>query len=259
MAKQLLFYDSAVPVSKARHADLSIGEANFEFAANVNSVPLMAVEIPRAVRDYTIVFAGTDVITPVVLLGVENNSNVYVNAEGGWDAEYVPAFVRRYPFVFSMSEDESQFTLCIDESWKACQRDGEGRRLFDDQGERTEYLSQMLAFLEQYQAHFNRTKTFCAKLKELDLLEPMKADFKLADGKEHSLGGFMAVNREKLKNIPEASASELLKSDELELIFNHLLSMANLRSVADRASKRATKDATAEETPKKSSKAKKSK
>jgi hypothetical protein len=235
MAKQLLFYETAVPVNLARHRDLCIERITYQFAANVNSVPLTAVEIPRAAREYTIVFAGDDAVTPFAVVGVQGNENVYVSEDGTWNADYVPAFVRRYPFVFARSEDEKQFTLCIDESWDGCNQEGRGERLFDENGERTPYLSQMLSFLEQYQAHFNRTQAYCRHLKELDLLEPMKADFTLPDGTKRSLVGFTAVNRDKLKGLPSEKLLELVKSDELELTYNHLLSMNNFALMIHRA------------------------
>jgi hypothetical protein len=238
MAKQLLFYETAVPVNLARHRDLCVERITYQFAASVNSVPLTAVEIPRAAREYTIVFAGDDAVTPFAVVGVQGNENVYVSEDGTWNADYVPAFVRRYPFVFSRSEDEKRFTLCIDESWDGCNQEGRGERLFDENGERTSYLSQMLSFLEQYQAHFNRTQAYCRNLKELDLLEPMKADFTLPDGTKKSLVGFMAVNRDKLKALPTEKLAELVKSDELELTYNHLLSMNNFALMINRVSAR---------------------
>ena len=231
---QMLFYENVSAVSPQRHGDLSIDRENFEFAANVNSVPLMAVEMTAAASEYTIVFAGDDKnVMPVVILGLEGTKNYYVGKDGNWTADYIPAFVRRYPFVFA--QNENQFTLCVDEEWSGCNREGKGQRLFDDKGERTEYLNRMLKFLEESQAHFARTQTYCNHLKELELLEPMKADFTFPGGEKKSLGGFMAVNREKLKNLPPEKLAELAKTDELELTYIHLLSMNNFRRVMERA------------------------
>ena len=64
----------------------------------------------------------------MVILGVEKDENLYVKQPGSWDARYVPAFVRRYPFVFSRSDDGQTFTLCIDETWSGCNADGKGER-----------------------------------------------------------------------------------------------------------------------------------
>jgi len=240
MAKNLLFYETAVPVSAARHRDLAIESAKYGFAAGVTAVPLTCVEFPRAAREYTIVFAGDKEVVPVALLGTSDAENLYVSSEGEWSADYVPAFVRRYPFVFSMSEDKTKLTLCVDESWAGCNREGRGQRLFDDQGERTAYLSQMLAFLEEYQAHFTRTQAYCRKLVELALLEPMKADLTLRGGQKRSVTGFQAVNRAKLKALPAEKLAELVQSDELELTYDHMLSMNNFALIVNRVAKKET-------------------
>jgi len=230
---QMLFYENVSAVSPQRHGDLSIDREDFTFAANVNSVPLMAVEMTAAASEYTIVFAGDENnVMPVVILGLEGTKNYYVGKDGNWTADYIPAFVRRYPFVFA--QNENQFTLCVDEDWSGCNREGKGQRLFDDAGERTEYLNRMLKFLEESQAHFARTQTYCNRLKELELLEPMKADFTFPGGEKKSLGGFMAISREKLKNLEPEKLAELAKTDELELTYIHLLSMNNFRRVMER-------------------------
>lgn len=233
---QLLFYDNVAAVSPQKHGNLSVDRADFGFAANVNSVPLMAVEMTAAANEYTIVFAGNEeAVAPVVILGLDGTKNQYVDADGKWATEYIPAFVRRYPFVFA--QQDNTYTLCIDESWDGCNTEGRGQRLFDDSGERTEYLSRMLKFLEESQAHFVRTQAYCKRLQELDLLEPMKADFTLPGGEKKSIGGFFAVSREKLKNLPAEKLAELAKNDELELTYIHLLSMNNFRHILERTAK----------------------
>ena len=128
MARQLLIYESAVPVSRANHHDLSaeVG-GDFSFSRAVNSVPLMAVEFPVAAPEYAIVFAGNDTaIMPAVILGLRDNENLYLNGKGGWGARYIPAFIRRYPFVFSSPDEGKNFTLCIDERFPGFNREGRG-------------------------------------------------------------------------------------------------------------------------------------
>jgi hypothetical protein len=223
-----------------RHADWCIeGAGDYTFARKVNAVPLMAVEFLQAAREYPIVFVRSDeTLMPVALLGVEGEHNAYVTETGGWDARYVPAFVRRYPFVFSRSDDGTRFTLCIDESWSGCNDDGRGQRLFNDQGERTPYLDNVLSFLQEYNVQFARTETFCRKLTELDLLGPMQAQFTLTGGAQRSLVGFLAVNRDKLKALPADQLAELAKTDDLELAYMHLQSMNNFVLVAERSAAR---------------------
>jgi hypothetical protein len=235
VSAQLFIYQSAVAVSGARHADWSVEVgADYGFSRKVNSVPLMAVEFPHAAAEYAIVFGGTsDAFIPTVILGM-GEENLYLTAQGGWRAKYIPAFVRRYPFVFSSSQDGKTFTLCIDEAFPGLNREGRGQPLFGEDNKPSAYVSNVLKFLEQYQLEFRRTQAFCNKLKDLGLLEPMRAQANLPSGEQLALTGFMAVSRDKLKALPGEKLSELAKSDELELLYLHLQSMRNFAAMAER-------------------------
>jgi hypothetical protein len=236
MASQLLIYESAVPVTGTRHADASVEVgADYSFSRKVNSVPLMAVEFPHAAAEYAIVFSGTaEAFVPAVILGMRGEENLYLTGQGGWEAKYIPAFVRRYPFVFAASQDAKTFTLCIDEAFPGFNRDGRGQRLFDADKKPTTYVASVLKFLEQYQVEFRRTQAFCQKLKELALLEPMRAQAKLGSGEQLALTGFMAVSRDKLKALPGDKLAELARTDELELLYLHLHSMRNFAAMGER-------------------------
>lgn len=236
MTTQLLIYETAVPVSSGRHGQCSVeAGTNYAFTRNVNSIPLMAVEFPQAAIEYAIVFATNgETVVPVVILGARQNENLYLSAESQWIAQYIPAFVRRYPFVFSTSADGQTFTLCVDEAFPGLNYQGRGKALFDAEGKPTEYVDNVLKFLQEYRAQFMRTEAFCKKLQALNLLEPMQAQFTLADGEKMSIGGFSVVSREKLKGLEGGALTDLLKTDELELIYLHLQSMRNFNLVKDK-------------------------
>jgi len=238
VSKQLLMYGKVEPVNKQRHAEWSIKAGDdFEFARDLNSVPLTAIEFPNAAEEYAVVFTENDgAVMPVVIMGVREAENLYLDSEGVWQAKYVPAFVRRYPFVFSSADSGETLTLCLDEEFAGCNQDGRGERLFDADGEQTAYLQSVLEFLKDYQAHYRRTQQFCAKLKELDILEPMGAQYRTPDGERGSLSGFMAVNRDKLKALTGEQLEALIKTDELELIYLHLQSMRNFGAMVSRIS-----------------------
>jgi hypothetical protein len=235
MSTQLLFYKEAVPVSKEQHTDLSIDTTqDYSFASGVNSVPLTATEFPFAARDYVIVFAGAQMPMPVVILGVQQDTNLFVSSEGQWQGRYIPAFVRRYPFVFSSNEDASTFTLCVDKEFAGLNEEDRGERLFDATGEKTAYLDKMLNFLQEYQLQFQRTQAFCQKLKEFELLESMQAHFSLPSGSQQSLTGFQVISRDRLKALDADQLAELAKTDALELAYLHLQSMNNFSLMAER-------------------------
>jgi hypothetical protein len=236
VTKQLLIYETAVPVSAARHHDVSIeAGAGYAFSAVVNAVPMMAVEMPFAANEYAIVFtaAGEDIL-PAAVLGVRNDQNLYLTVQGQWKAKYVPAFIRRYPFVFSNSADGKTLTLCVDESYPGVNRAGKGNRLFADDGKPTEYVDQVLKFLQEYQAHFERTRAFGRRIKDLGLLEAMQAEVSTPAGEKLKLGGFLAVNRDKLNALSGDALASLASQGELELLYLHLHSMRNFNDVKDR-------------------------
>lgn len=236
MTTQQLIYETVVPVSNGRHAKCSVEAGKgFAFTRNINSVPLMAVEFPQAAPEYAIVFAqnGEDIV-PVVILGARQNENLFVDGDDAWQGTYVPAFIRRYPFVFSISEDGKTFTLCVDEAFQGLNYQGRGQALFTEDGKHTPYVDNVLKFLQEYRVQFQRTQAFGKKLKELDLLEPMQAQFTLDSGEKMSLAGFQAVDRKRLKALSGETLQQLAANDELELIYLHLQSMRNFTGVKDR-------------------------
>jgi SapC len=111
---------------------------------------------------------------------------------------------------------------------------GRGERLFGNDGKPTPYVENMLKFLQQYQLEFRRTQAFCKKLKDLNLLEPMRAQIELGSGQRMALRGFSVVQRARLKTLAANVLAELVRSDELELIYTHVVSMRNFATLRDR-------------------------
>lgn len=236
MATQLLVYERATPITFDRHKDTYVKTGNdFGFARKINAVPLMATEFTSAAPEFAIVFAGAeDRVMPSVILGVRNEENLFVNADGTWGARYRPAFLRQYPFVFARSEGSETLTLCLDEGFAGLNGEGRGERLFDAAGERTAYLNGVVEFSQQYQRHFRRTEAFCNRLREHDLLEPMQAQFRMPDGAAIQLAGFLAVNRDRLKALDAEVLKAFAANDELELIYTHLQSLRNFQNLVGR-------------------------
>lgn len=235
MTKQLQFYEKIAPISVQRHRNWCIEkQPDYAYASHSNAVPLTAAEFAAAALEYSIVFLGSeDAPTPVVLLGLNADQNLYLEDGHRWKARYIPAFVRRYPFVFSRSEDGNTYTLCVDESFEGCNQEGRGQPLFDVTGAGTDYLNAMMQFVTSYQQQITGTNAFCEKLKELDLLEEMTATSQLPNGEKAQVKGFMAVDRAKLTQLPGDTLAELARSGALELIYAHLLSMRNFAELLE--------------------------
>ena len=239
MATQLLIYETATPLSQRRHGAWSCATGrDYAFSRKLNSAPLLAAEILNAAAEYPVIFSGIgDAVLPTVILGLRADENLYLDAAGAWQARYIPAFLRRYPFIFSSPDEGKTFALCIDETYPGFNQAGWGERLFSDDGKPTPYVGKVLKFLQQYQREFTPTQAFCKKLKDLNLLEPMQGRLKLDSGERVSFSGFSVVDRARLKTLSSDALADLNRSDGLELIYAHLHSMRNFTAMKDRFAK----------------------
>ena len=240
---EVFFYERPVPLNRTAHKDLRLKAVpSLQFAANVHSVPLTGVEFPAAARDVPILFAGADMkdAGPMALLGLRQNENLFVDADGQWAPNtYVPAFIRRYPFILA-EKPEGQpgddFTVFLDEAYNGFNTE-EGERLFKDDGTDTEMLTNAVNFLGEFQQHVARTHWFMDQLRKHDLLEPRNIRLE-KDGKSINLNGLFVVSEEKLRQLDEKVAHEFLKEGVLGWIYAHLLSLANIDRVSLRLNER---------------------
>ena len=242
----LYIYQSAVTLDRERHRHLKLtGQNTARFAAAMHAVPLVAVEFAEAAREYPIVFArGATVddkageLLCYALTGLHEGQNLYLDAAGHWAAQYVPAFIRRYPFVFAETGPD-QLSVCIDESYAGFS-DSEGEPLFDVAGEPAALLKNALDLLTDYQRQVQLTMAFLKKLDAADLLmqSELRADF--VDGSNALVQGLLVVDEAKLKQLPATTLQEWLASGELGLLYAHLLSLGNVRQLVQRAAPRNT-------------------
>jgi hypothetical protein len=242
VSKQLMMYDNIQPLSD-KHIKWSVNVENYEFIAHMNAVPVLANEISLAASEFTVIFSATATegeYIPLAVLGLKDGQNLLLDLDKKLITRYVPAFIRRYPFILGGNKNSDMMALCIDEDSKVCFQDGsKGMRLFDDNGEQSAKLKTMVEFLTEYQRSAEVTKVFCKRLHELGLLEPMQANISFKDNEAANvnLKGFFVVNREKLKALSDADQLDLFKKDALELIYAHLQSLPNLNRLIDIMSK----------------------
>ncbi|GAA0702179.1 SapC family protein [Dyella marensis] len=236
---EVLFYERPVPLNRTQHKDLRLkGIPSLRFAAGVHSVPLTGVEFPAAARDLPILFAGSSMeeAGPMALLGLRQNENLFVDADGQWAANtYVPAFVRRYPFVLAekpAGEEGDDFTVFLDEAYEGFGSD-EGERLFQEDGTDSEMLKNAVNFLGEFQQHVGRTQWFMEQIRKHDLLEPRNIRLE-KDGKAINLNGLYVVSEEKLRKLDAKTAQEFLQEGVFGWIYAHLLSLSNIDRVAQR-------------------------
>ena len=234
-AKFPLFYKNPVPLQSKTHAETQLSKkADFSFAADTTAVPIIAREVPIAAQNYPIVFTGGDKPQPFVVLGLAANQNLFVNPDGTWRAKsYIPAYVRRYPFILITSESAQRVLLSIDED---CSRIGneetvDGNKLFDADGKPTPTTDTATKFCQDFHREFQSTMSFGEAVAASGILRPNQLNIKNGDKQSTALQGFQIVDEKALRALPDETILEWHKKGWLSLLNMHLASQYHWNSL----------------------------
>ena len=227
----LLLYTQPEPLSREAHAKIGLRrvEKPFGFAANTNVVPLTVTEFAMATLSYPIIFAG-ERRQPLAVMGVGAGQNLYIEADGAFQlGAYIPAYIRRYPFVLANDQARNQLVVCIDRAASLLGEDYD-TAFFDEQGQPTEYTNNCIKFCNDFEADGRRTEQFVTLLRDLDLFEVKQANFTpiLPDGTPgpvQQIAEYFAVSEIKLRALPAEKLKELMENGALVQIHAHLISL----------------------------------
>ena len=225
-----LFYQNPVLINRARHASLGLKDIeSFDFARQTNAIPVNLVEFQSAARTYPIAFVGGDEPYPAAIVGLKED-NLFVDAGGAWKAgAYVPAYVRRYPFIFADDKDRGLLSLCVDEpSFVA---DG-GTPLFEGDAP-SAFTTRALDFCKQYHAAALPTLAFARAVVEQDLLANRQVNAKLKDGSSYVLNGVKMIDEDKVSKLSGEILADWNAKGWLKGLFNIIQSGANWSDLGD--------------------------
>jgi hypothetical protein len=228
-----LFYQRPELLSGRRHGDWRIRDIGVGFAGATNSVPVLSGEFAAAARCYPVVFAGP-ALMPVVLLGLEGR-NGFVIGDAWRDDAYVPAYVRRYPFVFAEISEPAGFALAIDAAAPMIAIGGEeGRPLFDEGGEPSAMTRRALTFCDAFSRDSQATRAFVDQLVAQDLLVERSARVTRPSGEGSTLTGFSVVSPDAFAMLPESVVVDWHRKGWLAMVHSHLGSLARFSDLLPR-------------------------
>ena len=242
----VLFYSNPEPLSREMHGNMGLKNVPnpFRFATQTHIMPLVVTEFAPAALSYPIIFVG-DQRMPVAVMGVNQGENLFANEEGVFDVDaYLPAYMRRYPFVFANDDVQKRMIVCIDRAAEMVTEDPE-TPFFQD-GEPTEYTKNAIKFCEDFETERRRTEAFVKLLTDEDLFEVKQANFTPRNpdgspGEPQLVAEYHAVSEEKLGKLSAEKFEQLRTSGALAQIYAHLVSLLGWDRIIARAIVRAQK------------------
>lgn len=223
-----LFYNSLAPLSSQLHPTHGLkARENLAFTRGTHAIPVTVDEFALVQRHYPIVFGLGENPAPLALIGLNEGQNLYLTADNQWEAgQYIPAFVRRYPFMLAkLAPDSADLSLCFDDTSGSIVA-GEGDALFNGV-EPSDTTKNILAFCEQFEQAVGRTRAFMDELTKLDLLMDGEVTIQREDLAQPAVyRGFRMVSEEKLQALRGDQARKLVQSGLLGLVYAHLFSLS---------------------------------
>ncbi len=228
----VLFYSKPEPLSVDLHKTMGVKRLDgpFKFAKEGHAVPLTVTEFGVAALSSPIIFVGDEKI-PLAVMGLNAGENMYLTDAGYFEpGVYVPAYIRRYPFVYANDSAAGQMILCIDRAAEFIVEGGD-LPFFDAEGKPTEYTQNCINFCNDYEAERQRTQSFVQLLTDLDLFETKTANFVPTNpdgtpGETQKIAEYFGVSETKLNALPIEEYAELRDNGALGQIFAHLISLA---------------------------------
>jgi hypothetical protein len=230
-----LFYNGLEPLSSETHANYRVRAQNAApFLIGQHAIPLTIDEFPLVQRAMPIVFSVGDEAIPLALMGLNEGVNVFIDDEGKaiGDGFYVPAYVRRYPYMLArLRPDAQELSLCFDPTSDAVGAFDEGQPLFEN-GQPSQATKDILAFNETFEQAGQRTQQFMAELRASDLLMDGEVSIQ-PEGAEQPFiyRGFQMINEQKLQDLRGDQLRKMSQSGMLPLLYAHLFSLSLMRDL----------------------------
>ncbi|MGE5562857.1 MAG: SapC family protein [Bacillota bacterium] len=230
-----LFYNSLEPLNATQHANMKVRTLlRMGQVGKTHAIPVTVDEFTLVQRHYPIVFAVGDNPVPIALMGLNEGVNVFLDEDGRSREPniYIPAYVRRYPFLLArLRPDSDELSLCFDPTANAVGEFDEGEALFDGD-QPSEATKAILQFCEQFEAAGQRTAAFVEELVKADLLMDGEVAIQPEGFQQPFVyRGFRMVDEEKIRNLRGDELRKMNQNGMLPLIYAHLFSLSEMRTV----------------------------
>jgi hypothetical protein len=230
-----LFYNKVVPLNRETHRKLKLKPLSnpLDYARGAHLIPAIVDEFSVAAAEIPIAFLpGAAVPAVVFVVGLRPGTNGFITPDGRWQGSYVPAYLRRYPFIIG-DVPNAEPVLCFDESFEGF-GEREGKRLFSTGGEPQPPVTEALKLANDYRAAAIRTDAFAKSLQSLGLFRSVSLDARHPDGQSTVVHGLLVVDEAALNALKDEDFLELRRNGFLKSIYAHLASLGAVSKLADK-------------------------
>ncbi len=236
-----LFYKDLMPLNSRDHKGWkSTVFEDTSFFASSHAIPLTVDEFVDAQRNYPIVFTAGDNPLPIALFGLNEGVNTFIKENGNLEENsYLPAYVRRYPFILArLSQESDDLSLCFDPSAGVVGEFDNGNELFDSEGKPSEFTNNVLEFCRRFEESGQRTRNFMDEIIKHDLLMDGEIAITRNDNPDQPFiyRGFKMIDEKKLRELPSEVVDEMHKNGMMLIVHAHLFSLNLMRAVFARQS-----------------------
>ena len=233
-----LFYSALEPLNATQHGKMKIRQVDKSPAiAQTHAIPVTVDEFGLAQRHYPIVFSIGDNPIPIALMGLNEGVNVFLDADGRAvdTVVYIPAYIRRYPFLLARLNPESdELSLCFDPNSEAVGEFDTGEPLFDGD-QPSDATKAILEFCEQFETAGQRTSAFMEDLKKSGLLMDGEVAIQPEGYQQPFIyRGFQMIDEDKLRELRGDELRKMNQNGMLPLLYAHLFSLSQMRDVFSR-------------------------
>ncbi len=231
-------YKKLVVLDKKTHNNLKVQPMrDLNFAKGNSFIPVIASEVALVGSTFPIVFTDGENPSLVALVSLGGES-LAINHEGKWITNYVPSFIRRYPFAIgSTKENPQQKVILIDEESDLVSTT-EGNELFLEDGNQSDTLKNAINFLTNYENQLTITKNVAKVISDSGILEEREIAVGEGDEKQILVNGFRVVDREKLNSLSDDILADWVRKGIISLIDTHIKSLEHINTLFELAQQR---------------------
>ena len=215
-----------------------ITERAARYGDNLMQAPVFTFEFRNVQACYPILFQQSGGgFQPVALFGFQEGENLFLDDQG-WHAGYIPAMVRRQPFLIGFQDRKDGVgpartrVLSLDMAHPRVNKEA-GEALFEPLGGRTPFLEQTADLLEAIYAGIEHNKAFIRALQAHDLIETVTLEIALKDGSRNQLIGYHCLDEEKVQGLSGAALNEFNQNGYLMPMFMALASLGNIQRLVE--------------------------